>query len=122
MEITTVKNPLFDKINPYNMQPPVVAVTKSIPILSKGASTLKDECVKESSKIIDKHIKSIKPLVYGKMLEIVEILEKSGLEINREIKEKIVQIILEDSKATKKQNNNKLCPKKIAGRDWYYKE
>ena len=122
LEITTVKNPLFDKNNPYNMQPPVVAVTKSIPILSKGASTLKDECVKESSKIIDKHIKSIKPLVYGKMLEIVEILEKSGLEINREIKEKIVQIILEDSKATKKQNNNKLCPKKIAGRDWYYKE
>ena len=122
LEITTVKNPLFDKNNPYNMQPPVVAVTKSIPILSKGASTLKDECVKESSKIIDKHIKSIKPLVYGKMLEIVEILEKSGLEINREIKEKIVQIILEDSKANKKQNNNKLCPKKIAGRDWYYKE
>ncbi len=119
LEITTVLNPLYDKKDPYNMQPPIVTVTKSIPILTSGTYTLKDECIKESIKIIDKNIQNIKPKVYGKFLEIVEILEQTGLEIDTEIKSKIVKLILEDadSKKTQHKINN---PQKIESNDWYY--
>ena len=119
LEITTVLNPLYDKKNLYNMQPPIVTVTKSIPILSSGTYTLKDECVKESVKIIDKNIQNIKPKVYGKFLEIIEILEQTGLDIDKEIKAKVVKLILDEADNKKSQHkiNN---PQKIESNDWYY--
>ena len=120
LEITTTLNPLYDKKNPYNMQPPLVTVTKSIPILSSGTYSLKDKCVKESVKIIDKNIQNIKPIIYGKFLEIVEILEKTGLEMDNEIKSKIVKLILEDAESKKKTNNKTNSPQKIESNDWYY--
>ena len=120
LEITTALNPLYDKKNPYNMQPPIVTVTKSIPILSSGTYSLKDECVRESSKIIDKNMQAIKPLIYGKFLEIVEILEKTGLQMDKEIKEKIVSLILKDAEAKKNKQTKLKVPQKIKVDGWYY--
>ena len=111
IEITTALNPLYDKDNKFNMQKRVVLATKSISILNQATTKSKQTCIKEGIKEIDKNVKNVKTKVYGKILEILDILEECGMQINKDLRAKLSKQILEDFK--NKPKTTKRSPQKI---------
>ena len=119
IEITTALNPLYDKNNKFNMQKPVVLATKSISILNKATTKSKQSCIKEGIKEIDRNVKNAKTKVYGKILEILDILEDCGMQINKNLKSILAKKILEDFKNKEKASTKN--PQKIES-NWLEEE
>lgn len=119
IEATPVINPLYDQNNKYNLEQPVILATKSIPILHQAPTSLKEKCIKESNSVIEKNIKNAKSYICVKYMEILDILEKCGMEINSELKGTLTKIILEENRKAKKQQ---VTPKKVENHNWYNHE
>ncbi len=92
IEVTPVKNPLYDKNNPSNMEPPVTLATKSIPILSKAPSTYKEACIELGTDIINKNMKEAKQKLGPLFDQIFDIIKETGNNINEELAEKMPEI------------------------------
>lgn len=102
LEITTAPNPLYNANDKLCLEQPVVLATKSIPILTYASTDKKAKCINEGMKTIDKCVKNAKPKVLAKILEILDIFEDCGMEINRNLKSTITKQILLNPNLRKK--------------------
>ena len=109
LEVTPVQNPLYDKDDENNMEPPIVLATKSIAILQKSPTTTKEKCIKEGKKIINEMSKKINDKMQKIYKDLEKVIDKYSEMTIKEI-DKTLPEIVENSKAeTVKQTQ----PKKV---------
>ena len=107
LEVTATKNPLYDKDNPNNMEPPITLATKSIPILTKAPSTYKEACINLGTDIINKNMKEAKQKLGPLFNQIFDVIRETGNNINQEIAEKMPEVEKDPKpKATSPKRSN----------------